>query len=70
MEIASKPYLSLSGKADGTYRQTLSTHGQVVQFIMDHTGMEVNTDDLYVLVTCSYGSTDERTYLYCVPEEG
>lgn len=37
---------------------------------MNHTGMEVNTDDLYVLVTCSYGSTDERTYLYCVPDEG
>lgn len=69
-EIRLNPVYCYAGKADGTYRQELSTHGQVVQFIMDHTGMEVNTDDLYVLVTCSYGSTDERTYLYCVPDEG
>lgn len=68
-ETRLKPVYCYAGKADGTYRQTLKTHGQVVQFIMDHTGIEVNTDDLYVLVTCSYGSTDERTYLYCVPEK-
>lgn len=69
-EISLKPVYCYAGKADGTYRQVLTSHGQVVQFIMDHTGMEINADDLYVLVTCSYGSTDERTYLYCVPEEG
>ncbi len=69
-DIRLKPVYCYAGKADGTYRQALDTHGQVVQFIMDHTGMEINTDDLYVLVTCSYGSTDERTYLYCVPDEG
>lgn len=67
-EIRLKPVCCYAGKADGTYRQVLETHGQVVQFIMDHTSMEINTDDLYVLVTCSYGSTDERTYLYCVPD--
>lgn len=69
-EISLKPVYCYAGKADGAYRQTLESHGQVVQFIMDHTDMEINTDDLYVLVTCSYGSTDERTYLYCVPDEG
>ncbi len=69
-ELKLKPVYCYAGKADGTYRQVLGSHGQVVQFIMNHTGMEVNTDDLYVLVTCSYGSTDERTYLYCVPDEG
>lgn len=68
-EICLKPVYCYAGKADGTYRQILTSHGQVVQFIMDHTGMEINTDSLYVLVTCSYGSTDERTYLYCVPEK-
>jgi len=67
-EIRLKPVYCYAGKADGTYRQVLETHGQVVRFIMDHTGMEINTDDLYVLVTCSYGSVDERTYLYCVPD--
>lgn len=69
-EIRLRPVYCYAGKADGTYRQKLETHGQVVQFIMDHTDEEINTDDLYVLVTCSYGSADERTYLYCVPEEG
>lgn len=68
-ELNLKPVYCYAGKADGTYRQVLETHGQVVQFIMGHTGLEVNADDLYVLVTCSYGSTDERTYLYCVPDE-
>ena len=68
-EIQLKPVYCYAGKADGAYRQVLETHGQVVQFIMDHTGLEINTDDLYVLVTCSYGSADERTYLYCVPVE-
>lgn len=67
-EIRLRPVYCYAGKADGTYRQVLETHGQVVQFIMDHTDMEINADDLYVLVTCSYGSTDERTYLYCVPD--
>jgi len=68
-EISLKPVYCYAGKADGAYRQILDSHGQVVQFIMDHTDMEINTDDLYVLVTCSYGSADERTYLYCVPVE-
>lgn len=68
-ELHLKPVYCYAGKADGTYRQVLTSRGQLVQFILDHTGLEINTDDLYVLITCSYGSADERTYLYCVPEE-
>ena len=67
-EIRLKPAYCYTGKADGTYRRALRTHGQVIRFIMEHTGLEINTDDLYVLVTCSYGSADERTYLYCIPD--
>ncbi len=67
-EIRLKPAYCYVGKADGAYRHTLGTHGQVIQFIIEHTGLEINADDLYVLVTCSYGSADERTYLYCIPD--
>ena len=68
-ELHLKPVYCYAAKADGTYRQVVTSHAQVVQFIMDHTGLEIDTDDLYVLITCSYGSADERTYLYCVPVE-
>lgn len=68
-ELHLKPVYCYAAKSDGTYRQVLTSRGQIVQFILDHTGLEINTDDLYVLITCSYGSADERTYLYCVPEE-
>ena len=67
--IRLNPIYCYAGMADGTYRQVLRSHGQVIQFIMEHTGIEIDTDDLYVLITCSYGGTDERTYLYCVPDK-
>lgn len=67
-KIRLKPVYCYAGKADGTYRQVLKSHGQMIQFIMEHIGQEINADDLYVLVTCSYGSADERIYLYCVPD--
>lgn len=68
-EVRLKPVYCYAGKADGSYRNVLENHGQVIDFIKSHTGLDVDADDLYVLVTCSYGSQDERTYLYCVPEQ-
>ena len=68
-ELKLKPVYCYAGKADGSYRDRLENHGQVVDFIKSHTGLDIDADDLYVLVTCSYGSQDERTYLYCVPEK-
>lgn len=68
-ELHLKPVYCYAAKSDTTYRQILSSHAQVVQFIIDHTGQEIDADDLFVLITCSYGSADERTYLYCVPVE-
>ena len=68
-ELRLRPVYCYAGKADGTYRNVLENHGQVIDFIKSHTGLDVDADDLYVLVTCSYGSQDERTYLYCVPEQ-
>lgn len=68
-ELKLKPVYCYAGKADGSYRDRLENHGQVIDFIKSHTGLDIDADDLYVLVTCSYGSQDERTYLYCVPEE-
>lgn len=68
-ELNLKPIYCYAGKADGSYRDRLENHGQVINFIKSHTGLDVDADDLYVLVTCSYGSQDERTYLYCVPEK-
>lgn len=68
-ELRLKPVYCYAGKADGSYRNVLENHGQVIDFIKSHTGLDVDADDLYVLVTCSYGSQDERTYLYCVPEQ-
>lgn len=68
-ELRLKPVYCYAGKADGSYRNILENHGQVIDFIKSHTGLDIDADDLYVLVTCSYGSRDERTYLYCVPEQ-
>ena len=68
-ELKLIPIYCYAGKADGSYRNRLENHGQVIDFIKSHTGLDVDADDLYVLVTCSYGSQDERTYLYCVPEK-
>lgn len=68
-ELRLKPVYCYAAKADGSYRNVLENHGQVVDFIKSHTGLDIDADDLFVLVTCSYGSQDERTYLYCVPAE-
>lgn len=68
-ELRLKPVYCYAGRADGSYRNVLENHGQVIDFIKSHTGLDIDADDLYVLVTCSYGSQDERTYLYCVPEQ-
>lgn len=67
-EMRLKPVYCYAGKADGTYRSIITSHGQVINFIKEHTGEEIDADDLYVLITCSYGSSDERTYLYCIAE--
>lgn len=68
-ELRLRPVYCYAGKADGSYRQKIVSHEELVQFITEHTGLEIDTEELYVLLTCSYGSPDERTYLYCVPTE-
>ena len=67
-DISLAPVYCYSGASDGTYRNVVTSHGQVIEFIKSHTGLEIDADDLYVLVTCSYDGADNRCYLYCIPE--
>ena len=69
MELKLRPVYRYTDVADGTYRMKLKTHGQVIEFIKNHTGQEINTDNLFVLVTCEYTHQNGRLYLYCVPVE-
>lgn len=67
-EINLKPIYCYADVSDGTYRNKITSSGHLMQFVKEHTGLEIAVDDLYVLITCSYGQADERTYLYCIPE--
>ena len=66
-EINLRPVYCYVDKANADYRKELTTCDQVIDFLKLHTGKEFETDDVYVLITCSYGQPDERTYLYCIP---
>ena len=68
-ELKLRPVYRYTDVADGTYRMQLKTHGQVIEFIKNHTGQEINTDNLFVLVTCEYTHQNGRLYLYCIPVE-
>lgn len=68
-KLSLKPVYCYSGKADSSYRSRITSPNQLAGFMKSHTGFELSVDDLYVLVTCSYGREEERTYLYCILQE-
>jgi len=62
-----KPIYCYAGKADGTYRNKLRSVDELNEFFKGKIGIEPNSESVLVLVTCSYGQENERTYLVCVP---
>lgn len=64
-----KPVYCYAGKADGTYRNRLVLKSELDEFFRSKTGIEPDTDSVLVLVTCSYGQSDERTYVICTPDK-
>ena len=64
-EIHLLPIYCYAGEADGDYRQAFLTSTELQKFIKEKTGISTNADNVFVLITCSYGKKDERTYLIC-----
>lgn len=67
-EIKLKPLVCYAGSADGEYRQEFLTAEEMQEFIKNKTGAVITSDNVFVLITCSYNSLDERTYLICVED--
>lgn len=67
-EIHLKPVFCYAGKADGSYRSNFSSVDELKKFIKGKCGKDVASDNIFVFITCSYGSNDERTYLICEEE--
>jgi len=64
-----KPVYCYVSEADSSYRNVINAPEELAAFVKSHTGQEIMADDLYVLITCSYGREEERVYLYCIPAE-
>lgn len=52
-----------AGPADGSYRSIIESKEDLANFIYEKTGKDITSDNVFVFITCSYGSVDERTYL-------
>ncbi|WP_195840464.1 class B sortase [Clostridium porci] len=68
-EISLKPVYCYAGAADGSYRNNFDSPEELQAFLKEKTGETISSDNVFVFITCSYGSADERTYLIC-EEEG
>lgn len=68
-ELTLKPVYCYAGAADGSYRNFFDSTSELQEFLKEKTGEDVSSDNVFVFITCSYGSADERTYLIC-EEEG
>ncbi len=68
-ELTLKPVYCYAGSADGSYRNSFGSASELQEFLKEKTGETISSDNVFVFITCSYGSTDERTYLIC-EEEG
>lgn len=69
--IRLEPFYCYYGIADDDYREDLKRE-ELKEFIKEKTGKDIDTDAIYVLVTCSYNTgryADERTYLLCTKKE-
>lgn len=59
------PVYCYAGEADGDYRQNFKSSEEWQEFIKEKTGINISANNVFVFITCSYGSKDERTYLVC-----
>ena len=62
-EICLKPVYCYAGPADGAYRGVISSKEELEAFLYEKTGQEIEGENIFVFITCSYGGADERTYL-------
>lgn len=60
-----EPVYCYQGAADSSYRSRYTTPEEVNTFLKEKTGMDI-TGNVFVFITCSYNSLDERTYLICI----
>lgn len=70
-EIRLKPIECYAGPADGNYRMNFQSADELHKFIKSKCGKDLETDNVFVFVTCSYSGKyqDERVFLIC-EEEG
>lgn len=64
-EFVLEPIYCYAARADGYYRSKIEKQDELEAFLLEKTGQELSADNIFVLITCSYGSEDERTYLIC-----
>ncbi len=62
-EFVLEPIFCYAARADGSYRSMIYEQEELESFLLKKTGKELEADNVFVLITCSYGSEDERTYL-------
>lgn len=60
------PVYCYAGPADGSYREVYDSTEELEHFLYSKTGEEIS-GNIFVLITCSYGADDERTY--CILRE-
>lgn len=65
-EILLSPVYCYAGPTDGSYRESFDSTELLKNFLYQKTGQEI-TGNIFVLITCSYGADDERTY--CILRE-
>ena len=65
-EIRLSPVYCYAGPADGTFRGVYDSPEELERFLYSKTGQKIS-GNIFVLITCSYGADDERTY--CILRE-
>lgn len=65
-EIRLSPVYCYAGPADGSFRGVYDSPEELEDFLYSKTGQKIS-GNIFVLITCSYGAEDERTY--CILRE-
>ena len=65
-EIRLSPVYCYAGPADGSYRGVYNSPEELEHFLYSKTGQKIS-GNIFVLITCSYGADNERTY--CILRE-
>lgn len=65
-EIRLSPVYCYAGPADGSFRGVYDSPEELEHFLYSKTGQKIS-GNVFVLITCSYGADDERTY--CILRE-